>query len=76
MVSGYLSFADIEKILLINNYSIRNFCILYLDKDYRVLNTTLKSLNNKIEIYLRKLKNPLLIITLRMSTLLTEKNIS
>ena len=73
MTSGYLSFTDVEKILLANNYSIGNFSILYLDKDYRVLNTTLKSFNNKIETYLKKLENPLSIITLRMSTLLTEE---
>ena len=73
MTSGYLSFTDIEKILLANNYSIGNFSILYLDKDYRILNTTLRSFNNKIENYLRKLENPLSIITLRMSTLLTEE---
>ena len=72
-IGGYLSFKDVEQILLANNYSIGNFSILYLDKDFRVLNTTLKSFNNKIESYLRKLENPLSIITLRMSTLLTEE---
>ena len=68
VVSGYLSFKDIEQILLTNNYSIGNFSVMYLDKDYRILNTTIKSFNNKIESYLRKLENPLSIITLRMST--------
>ena len=73
VVGGYLSFKDIEQILLANNYSIGNFSILYLDKNYRYLNTTLKSFNNKIDSYLWKLENPLSIITLRMSTLLTEE---
>ena len=72
---GELCFNDIKKEILLNIYSIGNFSTLYLSKDFRYLNTTLNIFNNKISLYLTKLENPLSIITLRMSTLLTEEKL-
>ena len=72
---GELCFNDIKKEILLNIYSIGNFSTLYLSKDFRYLNTTLNIFNNKISFYLTKLENPLSIITLRMSTLLTEEKL-
>ena len=71
----YLCFDDVEKLIISNNYLIGNFSVLYLNKDFRYLNTTLKSFVNKIINYLKKLENPISIITLRMSTLLTEEKL-
>jgi hypothetical protein len=62
-------------VLTENNYSIGNFITLYLGKDFRYLNNTLKTFINRIASYLKKLENPLSIITLRMSTLLTEEKL-
>ena len=56
-------------------YIIGNFSVLYLGKDFRYLNTSLINFNNKILVYLRKLENPLSIITLRMSIFLTEEKL-
>ena len=72
---GYLCFTDLEKELASNMYIIGNFSVLYLNKDFRYLNTSLKNFNNKILVYLRKLENPLSIITLRMSIFLTEEKL-
>ena len=71
----YLCFDDVEKLVISNNYLIGNFSVLYLNNDFRYLNTTLKTFVNKIINYLKKLENPLSIITLRMSTLLTEEKL-
>ena len=73
--NDYLCFNDIDKILISNGYLIGNFSRLYLDKDFRYLNSTLKTYSNKIFNYLKKLENPLSIITLRMSTFLTEEKL-